>query len=138
LVGLVLCVVALVPAWRPARTAWVRACVAGLYSALTLSFYLSLYLLPSPDPYLLGFGYVIAVFGASWVGDTAAMVAGLRFGRHPFFSRISPKKTVEGAVAELLASTVIFAIVGLLLNISFPPNIILALLISVFADVADL
>src|SRR5438445_578520 len=84
---------------------------------------------------ILGSGWV---FGAIWVGDTAAMVAGLRFGRHRFFSRISPKKTVEGAVAELLASTVFFAIVGLFLNISFPHNLIIGLLIGVFAQVGDL
>jgi phosphatidate cytidylyltransferase len=66
------------------------------------------------------------------------MVAGLRFGRHRFFPQISPKKTVEGAVAELLASTIFFGIVGLLLNISFPHNVILGLLIGVFAQVGDL
>ena len=64
--------------------------------------------------------------------------AGLRFGRHHFFARISPKKTVEGAVAELLASTVFFAIVGLLVNISFPHNLIIGLLIGIFAQVGDL
>src|SRR6267378_143108 len=124
--------------WRASLTRWALAVGGSLYLAFTLSFYLSLYFLHRPDPNHLGFGYVIAVFGAIWVGDTAAMVAGLRFGRHRFFSRISPKKTVEGAVAELLASTVFFGIVGLLLNISFPHNVILGLLIGVFAEVGDL
>src|SRR6266516_4895168 len=98
--------------WRASLTRWALAVGGSLYLAFTLSFYLSLYFLHRPDPNHLWFGYVIAVFGAIWVGDTSAMVAGLRFGRHRFFSRISPKKTVEGAVAELLASTVFFAIVG--------------------------
>ncbi|TMF30969.1 MAG: phosphatidate cytidylyltransferase [Chloroflexi bacterium] len=124
--------------WRASLTRWALAVGGSLYLAFTLSFYLSLYFLHRPDPNHLGFGYVIAVFGAIWVGDTAAMVAGLRFGRHRFFSRISPKKTVEGAVAELLASTVFFAIVGLFLNISFPHNVIIGLLIGVFAEVGDL
>jgi phosphatidate cytidylyltransferase len=124
--------------WRASLTRWALAVGGSLYLALTLSFYLSLYFLHRPDPNHLGFGYVIAVFGAIWVGDTAAMVAGMRFGRRRFFSRISPKKTVEGAVAELLASTVFFGIVGLFLNISFPHNIILGLLIGVFAEVGDL
>jgi len=72
------------------------------------------------------------------VSDAAALLVGMRLGRHPFFPAISPKKTVEGAVAELLASTVFFGIVGLLLNISFPHNVILGLLIGVFAEVGDL
>jgi phosphatidate cytidylyltransferase len=124
--------------WRASLTRWALAVGGSLYLALTLSFYLSLYFLHRPDPNHLGFGYVIAVFGAIWVGDTAAMVAGMRFGRRRFFSRISPKKTVEGAVAELLASTVFFGIVGLFLNIEFPHNIILGLLIGIFAEVGDL
>src|SRR6202165_2380214 len=80
--------------WRASLTRWALAVGGSLYLAFTLSFYLSLYFLYRPDPNHLGFGYVIAVFGAIWVGDTAAMIAGLRFGRHQFFSRISPKKTV--------------------------------------------
>ena len=128
----------LVRDWRGSLTRWALAVGGSLYLAFTLSFYLSLYFLHQPDPNHLGFGYVIAIFGAIWVCDTAAMVAGLRFGRHHFFARISPKKTVEGAVAELLASTVFFAIVGLLVNISFPHNLIIGLLIGIFAQVGDL
>jgi len=128
----------LVRDWRGSLTRWSLAVGGSLYLAFMLSFYLSLYFLHTPDPNHLGFGTVIAVFGAIWVGDTAAMVAGLRFGRHRFFPQISPKKTVEGAVAELLASTVFFGVAGLLLNISFPHNLILGLLIGVFAQVGDL
>jgi phosphatidate cytidylyltransferase len=124
--------------WRASLTRWALAVGGSLYLAFLLSFYLSLYFLHRPDPNHLGFGYVIAVFGAIWVGDTAAMLAGIRFGRHPFFPLISPKKTVEGAVAELLASTVFFSVVGLFVNISFPHNIILGLLIGAFAEVGDL
>jgi phosphatidate cytidylyltransferase len=124
--------------WRASLTRWALAVGGSLYLAFLLSFYLSLYFLHRPDPSHLGFGYVIAVFGAIWVGDTAAMVVGLRFGRHRFFSRISPKKTVEGAIAELLASTIFFSIFGLFVNIGFPHNIILGLLIGVFAEIGDL
>jgi phosphatidate cytidylyltransferase len=128
----------LVRDWRGSLTRWALAVGGSLYLAFMLSFYLSLYFLHQPDPNHLGFGYVIAVFGAIWVGDTAAMVAGLRFGRHHFFARISPKKTVEGAIAELLASTVFFAVAGLFLNITFPHNLIIGLLIGIFAQVGDL
>jgi len=50
------------------------------------------------------------VFG----GDSAAYFVGRHFGRTPFFTRISPKKTVEGAVACVVGSIVIAAIVILL------------------------
>jgi phosphatidate cytidylyltransferase len=37
-----------------------------------------------------------------WAGDTAAIFAGKTFGKRPLAPAISPKKTVEGAVANLL------------------------------------
>src|SRR2546429_785112 len=66
--------------WRASLTRWALAVGGSLYLAYTLSFYLSLYFLHRPDPNHLGFGYVIAVFGAIWVGDTAAMVTVLLVG----------------------------------------------------------
>jgi phosphatidate cytidylyltransferase len=124
--------------WRASLSRWALAVGGSLYLGFLLSFYLSLYFLHQPDPNHLGFGYVIAVLGAIWVGDTAAMVVGTRFGRHSFFARISPKKTVEGAVAEVLASVIFFGIAGLVLNIGFPHNVILGFLIGAVAEVGDL
>jgi len=124
--------------WQASLTRWALALGGSLYLGFLLSFYLSLYFLHQPDPNHLGFGYVIAVFGAIWIGDTAAMVIGIRFGRLQFFPRISPKKTIEGAVAELLASMIFFGIAGPFLNIGFPHNLILGLLIGVVAEVGDL
>jgi phosphatidate cytidylyltransferase len=124
--------------WRASLTRWALAVGGSLYLALLLSFYLSLYFLHRPDPNHLGFGLVIAVLGAVWVGDTAAMLVGISFGRRGFFRRISPKKTVEGAIAELLASALFFSIFGLFVNIGFPHNIILGLLIGAFAEIGDL
>ncbi len=37
-----------------------------------------------------------------WIGDTAAIFAGKAFGKHLLAPKISPKKTVEGGVANLL------------------------------------
>jgi phosphatidate cytidylyltransferase len=124
--------------WRGSLTRWALAIGGSFYLAFLLSFYLSLYFLHQPDPNHVGFRLVIAVFGAIWIGDTAAMIAGMRFGKHPFFPRISPKKTVEGAVAELLASTIFFAIACLFLNIGFPNNLILGLLIGIVGQIGDL
>src|SRR5207302_224659 len=59
----------LVRDWRGSLTRWSLAVGGSLYLAFTLSFYLSLYFLHAPDPNHLGFGTVIAVFGAIWVGD---------------------------------------------------------------------
>lgn len=50
-----------------------------------------------------------------WVGDSVAFLAGRALGRHPLAPMISPKKTVEGSIAGLLASSV----TGLLCAIAF-------------------
>ncbi len=51
---------------------------------------------------------VLAV-GATWTNDTLAYFVGRVFGRHKMAPRISPKKTIEGAVGGLVGS-VLFAL----------------------------
>lgn len=43
------------------------------------------------------------------IGDTTAYFIGSAFGRHRFFPDISPKKSVEGAVAAAVVTTGVFA-----------------------------
>lgn len=42
--------------------------------------------------------WVIMIFVVIWICDTAAYFVGLHFGKHKLFPRVSPKKTIEGAV----------------------------------------
>jgi phosphatidate cytidylyltransferase len=124
--------------WSQSFTRWALAVAGSLYLGFLLSYYVALYFLHQPDPNHLGFGIVIFTLGAVFAGDTAAMIAGSRLGRHPFFPAISPKKTVEGAVAEVIASALVFAIFAPLVNIWLPHNLILGLLIGIVAQVGDL
>jgi phosphatidate cytidylyltransferase len=66
-----------------------------------------------------GVELVLFVLLVTWIADSAAYFVGVRFGRRPLAPRISPKKTVEGAVAGLLAS----ALVALLAQQWFLPVI---------------
>jgi phosphatidate cytidylyltransferase len=63
------------------------------YCAVTLGF---LVLMPRELVFLL----LVIV----WVGEAAAYFCGRAFGRHPLAPRVSPKKTVEGAIAGLVGS----------------------------------
>lgn len=54
-----------------------------------------------------GWVFVLFTFFAVWVGDTAAMYVGKSMGRHKLAPRISPGKTVEGAVASLLFAVLV-------------------------------
>jgi phosphatidate cytidylyltransferase len=52
----------------------------------------------------LGGDLIFFLFLVVWGGDAAAYYIGSRTGRHPLAPRISPKKTIEGAVAGVLGS----------------------------------
>ena len=53
-----------------------------------------------------GLAWVFAVLVVSWLGDTGAYFAGRAFGRHPLYSKVSPKKTWEGALGGITLATV--------------------------------
>jgi len=51
-----------------------------------------------------GIGLILAVIFITKLGDIGAYFIGTRFGKTPLIPRISPKKTVEGAVGGLIFS----------------------------------
>jgi phosphatidate cytidylyltransferase len=71
--------------------------------------------------------------------DSAALLVGSRIGRHPFFTTISPKKTVEGAIAGVLGAVVVM-FVGVTAVMGFSPihGLALGVLVGVSAEVGDL
>ena len=49
---------------------------------------------------------VIYAFAVIWMNDIGAYCVGTYIGKHPFFDYISPNKTVEGALAGIVAGVV--------------------------------
>lgn len=86
---------------------------------------------------LLWLFYLILV---TKLNDTAAYFVGSRFGKTPFMSKISPKKSFEGAIAGLCGS--LLASLGFYifspLPISLMQSILLGLVLGVMAMVGDL
>jgi phosphatidate cytidylyltransferase len=62
---------------------------------------------------LLSRDAVLTVFAIVWAGDTGAFYGGRTFGRHALLPVVSPKKTVEGAIAGWIASVIAGTVVGL-------------------------
>lgn len=67
-----------------------------------------------------GLAYVWTSLFCVWATDVYAYVCGRRFGRRLLYPQVSPKKTVEGAVAGLLGSIVWACILVYLFDTYFP------------------
>lgn len=52
---------------------------------------------------------------AAWGTDTCAYLIGIRFGKHKL-SKISPKKSIEGAIAGVVGATVVAVLYTLVMN----------------------
>jgi phosphatidate cytidylyltransferase len=65
----------------------------------------------------VGARLVFFVALVTWIGDTFAYLVGIAVGRRPLLLRVSPKKTVEGAVGGLVGS----AGTGLVCALTFLP-----------------
>jgi len=88
----------------------------------------------------VGLQWTLLVLAVTWVGDTAALFGGKRFGRTKFAPSLSPNKTNEGAIAGLLAGVLAAVILHYLFfaGISLRHMIPAALLIGLFGQLGDL
>lgn len=53
-----------------------------------------------------GTAWVVLAFVVTWANDTFAYFAGMLFGKHPIYARVSPKKTWEGFAGGAAGSVV--------------------------------
>lgn len=120
--------------WR----SWAAAIAGAVYVGFPLGFYVAL-LNWRPGDHLFGVGAVTVPVAAVIVCDTAAYVAGSALGRHRFFPQLSPRKSLEGAVAGLLGAVVIAALLGhVLLGLSAWVGAAEGALVGVVAQAGDL
>jgi phosphatidate cytidylyltransferase len=54
------------------------------------------------QPTGISWGLLLGFFVIIWMHDTGAYFAGLLFGKHKLFERLSPKKTIEGSFGGIL------------------------------------
>jgi phosphatidate cytidylyltransferase len=123
-----------VPGRRQGLGRWAMGMAGALYIGMPFNYYLLLYT-SKPN----GLVWALFTIFAVVVSDSAALLVGSRIGRHPFFATISPKKTVEGAVAGILGAVAVMLVgVSAVLGLSPAHAIALGLLIGISAMVGDL
>jgi phosphatidate cytidylyltransferase len=124
------------PGRREGLGRWAMGLAGAVYIGMPFNYYLLLYESARQAP---GLAWLAVILVTVVVSDAAALLVGVRIGRHPFFPAISPKKTVEGAVAGLVCSVPIVVLGGtLLLHLDWWHAAVLGLLIGVTAQVGDL
>ncbi len=84
--------------------------------------------------------YLLTMIVAVWGCDTFAYFFGKQFGRHRLFERVSPKKSIEGAVAGLAGSVLVFFMVGWFGWLELSPLFaaISGVLVGIFGQIGDL
>jgi phosphatidate cytidylyltransferase len=97
------------PLWQraPATEPGANTLLAILYVGWMLGYGI---LLHHTSP--IGDELVMFLVGVTWIGETSAYLVGSAIGRRKLAPVISPKKTVEGAVAQVLASVATGAALG--------------------------
>lgn len=116
----------------------------AVYAGALLSFGLFLRHLPGNEGALHATALVFAPVLLTWTSDTFAYFVGRKWGRHKLIPRVSPGKTVQGAIGAVVGSVLVGGAYALVLQQfgSYRPTLLEAALlglgISVVAQVGDL
>ncbi|MFH1826483.1 MAG: phosphatidate cytidylyltransferase [bacterium] len=82
--------------------------------------------------------YLFFMIGTIWALDIVAYLVGSKFGRHKLWPSVSPKKTIEGAVAGFIFCLIAAYIFGYYASFTTAHSLILGALIGIVAQFSDL
>ncbi|HHX73299.1 MAG TPA: phosphatidate cytidylyltransferase [Firmicutes bacterium] len=85
-----------------------------------------------------GFMCVLALLFTVWAADTGAYLCGIAWGKHKLLPAVSPKKSVEGAVAGLVFGMACLALLAPALNLTRPAGALAGLVLSLAGQAGDL
>lgn len=119
----------------------VMATVLGIvYIPLSILF---VSLLRGGTPMILHRAYTGLIFAASWGSDGLAYIIGCKFGKHKL-TPISPKKTIEGAIAGVVGSIAFSLVFVLVINLIFKLEIIywqiliISIVLAIIGQIGDI
>jgi len=87
-----------------------------------------------------GFKFILIVFATIWICDTFAYAFGKMLGKHKLYEKVSPNKSIEGAVAGVIGSVLTFVIVKYLniLPISLIEVFLFGIVMGIVGQTGDL
>jgi len=103
-----------------------------LYISWFLSFLIKIRHLPQ------GAGLLATILIITKLGDIGAYLIGVRFGKTPLIPRISPNKSVEGAIGGLVFSIMGAFVCSSFLNFRYPQLIIMGAFFGALGQLGDL
>jgi phosphatidate cytidylyltransferase len=130
--ALALLILMMRPSYDGALLDWALTLAPPLYIGGLLQYFIPLR--ASPD----GAYWPLCVLGFSWTCDTAAYFAGRIAGRTKLAPRVSPTKTREGAVAGIVLTILIAAIVAVATNRSIHHVVGFGAVVAIATVVGDL
>lgn len=87
-----------------------------------------------------GLGWLLLAILVTWLADTAAYLVGRAVGRTPLLPRVSPRKTVEGAIGGFIAAglTALICILAFGIDINPLTGLLLGILLGGIGMIGDL
>ena len=128
---------------KESATLNIAATTWGLfYPTFFFSFHILIRELPkSVDlSYTAGGSWILIMLVCIWICDTAAYFVGSTLGKHKLFERVSPNKTMEGAIAGLVSSIITAWIFHITLVKTIPliHCLVIGLIVGIMSQIGDL
>ncbi|MFC2088698.1 phosphatidate cytidylyltransferase [Calditrichota bacterium] len=87
-----------------------------------------------------GFRFILIIFASIWLCDTFAYAFGRLLGRHKLYEKVSPNKSMEGAVAGIIGSIIVFINVKFIhfLPFTWQDVFVFGIVIGIIGQIGDL
>lgn len=126
------CSLTLAYGWNRTKSEFLAFAFGAVFVGATISGLLGIATMRNHFPVILTAAIPI------WAGDTAAIFAGRAFGKHKLAPSISPNKTWEGSIANLLAAVGAAAALGYFLKYPMDKMLLLGVSCGVIGQLGDL
>jgi phosphatidate cytidylyltransferase len=113
-------------------TGWALTIVGALYVGVIGAYFILVRGLPN------GLLWTTLALLTTWATDTGAYLVGTRIGKHGFFTRISPKKTWEGAIGGFVCAILAMLVLGAFVDLPIAHRILFGLGVSIAGTLGDL